>query len=321
MYSPARSAEDAYAAGTLQTTQPMNFALESRSNASFVHCSRVALCYAVLLAVPRVTLAQPDTRACLAASHASVEALDRHDLMQEYRQLSICADPACPSLVQEECQRRRDVLSKQLSRFRFTFANLRSADAQHVYVSVNGGPEEPYTEYAPIALTAGHHELVFRSQSTRLAQQLEATGKGDVIDRQLTWPLTAAADDAGPVATSASPLPDVHPWDATKTAAVVLGGAGLVSLAVAGGYALSALAKRDRAAEACPDACRTALDVERWAAAERAGDSASIWATVGWLGFTAGGALLAWGYHADATRGPAVQVGVGPGTVLVGGQF
>jgi hypothetical protein len=298
----------------------MNVALTFGSNGSSFGRSLLVLVPVGLMALSSVASAQTDTRSCLAASHASVEALDRHDVMQEYRQLSTCSDEACPSLVREECQRRRDSLTKQMSRFRFTFANLRSSDAREVYVSVDGQPEEAYSEYTSIALPAGHHELVFRFQSTSLTQSLDATGKGDVIERQLTWPLTAAAE-SGPLVLAPTDEHETHPWDATKTTAVVLGGVGVVSLAVAGGYALSALAKRDRAAGACPGVCTSAGDVERWEAAERAGDTASIWATVGWLGFTAGGVLLAVGFYTDATPEPAVKVGFGPGTVLLDGQF
>ena len=292
--------------------------LRSRKPSRLMH-TRSTLPFALVATVAHTASAQPDARTCLAASHASVEAIERHDDIVEYEQLSVCANESCPSLVHEECQRRLQVVAQRVTVVRFMFSNLSHSERQGVRVSVDGKPEAPYSEGAALALGAGHHELVFRSGSAEVTRAIDAAGKGDNLELQLEWPRLATRAEL-----SDAQLPtesNAHPWDATKTTALVLGGIGVASLAVAGGYTLSALAKRERAARSCPDVCSSVRDAERWDAAVDAGNTASVWATVGWLGFTAGGALLAFAFYSDGTRQPAIALGVGPSSVAVGGQF
>lgn len=227
----------------------------------------------------------------------------------------MCGDAACPSLVKEECQRRLGAITEKVALFRFDFTNAIAGESAHL--AVDAKPEEPYAPGSAVALGLGHHELVFRTSARTLTVPLDVTRVGESVEQRLTWPAPL------PVTTTpatAAPNQVNSDWTATKITAVALVGVGVVSLAIAGGYTLSAMHKRDRAAAACPDVCNTPADAERWAAAERAGSNATVWATVGWLGVAAGGALLAFELYTDGGE-PAVQVSVAPNGLTLAGRF
>lgn len=105
------------------------------------------------------------------------------------------------------------------------------------------------------------------------------------------------------------------------TAAAVLGGAGLASLA-AGGVAGGMAASRWSAAEsACPGLVRCPSD-----AGQSLSESARVRAQVATAALGAGGVLLAgaavlWAAAPPAAGAPAVRVGVGPRGVALGGAF
>lgn len=215
---------------------------------------------------------------------------------------------------------RRAEVEEELPRLRARIASLTvKTNVPGATVSVDDEAAVTTPLTAPILLNPGPHRIVVRKPGyVESSQKIEVAG-GD-------YPTVTVELGEQPVAARSSVAPP-NPNAAggtLKTAGIIIGAAGLVTIGVGTVFGLSAKSKNDEAAGMCSGLeCSTAHAITLTEEARTA-------ATISTVGFVAGGALLAGGVvlYLLAPKGESktalrLAPRVGPQTALLsmGGNF
>jgi hypothetical protein len=248
----------------------------------------------------------PTIAGCLAASKASLKAVDDQQPLVERAQLRICASQNCPTEIREECLRRVSIVEDRLATITFTTA---APDASAIAIGVDGRADPDAIWGRPIFVQPGRtHTFMFTRAGQVVANRSLSLDPADRIIQDV-----AIAPIERPP-TPARPMPLLRK---------VAWGAGAVMVAsYAGSLAFGWLAKskRDSAREICPAECPAgdlgAIGAKRWDDAVTAGRVSTVLFGVGTASLAT--AIVTW----SLSRGPSdVQVAIGPDSLTLAGTF
>jgi hypothetical protein len=271
----------------------------------------LALLAAAITASPRALAAEPDVKRCLEASDASLALETGGKLLAARAALRECASSACPREINQECARRLDLIERTIPS---VLCEVRDADGRRrldARVTVNGRSPMLGADGA-MELDPGSYILTVEVPGEAAESRGLTVDRGDKKQRVL---VTLASGAPRAPADGAPPLPSR--WQPRRTAALVVGGAGVASLAVASVFAMIALDKKEEARSNCStDPCGSRTGVERWQEAWRAGNMATAFAFGGGLSLAAAAAL--WFSAGD---GGSPAVGLGPAQLNLKARF
>jgi hypothetical protein len=255
--------------------------------------------------------AEPSTTQCLAASDASLKAGNEHKLLDERRQLLICAASTCPGEIRKECARRVEEVNASIPTLVFQAKDPTGADLSAVKVTMDGNVLAEQLDGSALPVDPGEHAFTFETAGQPTIEKQLIVHEGEKERRE-------AIQFGAPVEVDVNHPTETVPSGGHKTqkiVAVVVAGVGVAGLGVGGTFGVMAMSRRDHAKTVCPDACEDAAGQHAWKDAKTAG-------TISTAGFIAGGVLLATGAVLWFTAGPSrTQVGIGPGSVRLSGSF
>ena len=256
--------------------------------------------------------AEPNTNQCLAASDASLKAGNEHKLRAERQELLICAASSCPGEIRKECARRVEEVNASIPTLVFQAKDPSGADLSAVKVTMDGDVLAEQLNGTALAVDPGQHAFTFETAGQPIIEKQLVVHEGEKERREAIQFGSPAGDDVNhPTETAASGGQKTQ-----KIIAVVVGGVGVVGLALGGTFGVMAMSRKDDAKKMCPgEACADTEGQQAWKNAKTAG-------TISTAGFIAGGVLLATGAVLWFTAGPSrTQVGIGPGSVRLSGSF
>jgi hypothetical protein len=185
---------------------------------------------------------------------------------------------------EREARDRADSLEKRLPRLKIVVTPQTGA----IVVSRDGVELKEGERDAAVPLDTGIHAVEARAKGKKPWHSTAAVEEGmqvEVIVPELPPEQGAAAPSAQGDSRSF-----LERLGTQRTAALALGGAGVIALAVSAGFGLSALSKKSDAEGACPvpDPCGNRQAADTWSSANSA-------ATTSTVAFVLGAALLAGG--------------------------
>lgn len=241
------------------------------------------------------------------------QSLRREGRFHEARaQLRVCVDTGCPSIVRDDCAQRVDELERAQPTIVFAAKDTTGHDLTAVRVAMDGQPFAERLDGTALAADPGQHTFTFEVQGQPVVTQtyvLRESEKG----RRETFTIGVAAPAPSPQHDQPAPPvrvegegiapPAQRPTEAPptartgglggqKVAGLVVGGAGIVGIAVGSIFGAIASSSWSKAQGECsPGNCPSAAH----ALAATDHDSAVTAATISTVGFIAGGALLVGG--------------------------
>jgi hypothetical protein len=232
----------------------------------------------------------------------------------EYREVIALARAAGSKEREELATQKAKALEPKLSRL----AIKVSGDASGLSITRDGEALESAELGVAIPVDPGTHVIEASAPGKQKFSQSVEVGK-DGDSKVVEIPALADGGEAGPGPGPGEPAKSGG-GSAQGTMGLVMGGVGIVGVAVGAVFGLSASSKWKDAKAECSDypyGCGSegvALQ-----------DDAKSAATISTIGFIAGGVLLAGGAALWLTAGSgdeqAVAVGVGPGTLRIKGSF
>jgi hypothetical protein len=257
------------------------------------------------LLVPATLFVAParadDKAACLDAASKGQRLRATHKLVEAREQLRACAAAQCPAVVQSDCAHWLGDVETALPTLIFAAEDVTGADVVDVAVSADGRRLTSKLDGQAVALNPGSYTFHFESSGRPsvdrqvLVQEGEKNEGVAVVFEAAVSALAVPAPAVPAAAVSAAAVPAlavaraasaeaIEPLGPWKTLGWVLGGAGVVGLAV--GAASGVVALKDKSAAQCDanGVCNQG-SVGGIKSAARVSD-------VGWI---AGGILLAGG--------------------------
>jgi len=250
----------------------------------------------------RAAFADPTKDQCVEADTAAQTERRALHFRAARSQLEVCARPACPKLVREDCTQRLSDLDATTPSIVFAAKDAAGEDVVAVRVAMDGAPFA--TELAGVALPVdpGVHTFTFDADGVATVTKKVVIREGEKgrAERIVLAAAAALATSRAvvvPVATPVIPDPSVSTlssssssWTSQKTAAVALGAVGVVGVivgSVMGGLSFStwSSSQSECGTSSCTDRTKALSDH----------DTATTFATVSDIGFIAGGALVATG--------------------------
>jgi hypothetical protein len=253
----------------------------------------------------------PTALDCGAASESARVLQTRGQLRAARAQLFVCAAASCPDDLRTECLRRGGELDVAMPTIVFGAADASGREVVPVAVKMDGEPLTQRLDGTALSIDPGRHTFSFEApgQPGVMKQLLILEGEKYRREHVTLEPIVVLPAGEG-----------APRRRAVKTASLVLGGLGVAAVAVGLGYGLVAISRRDDAVEACPSACATDADVERWNRARAAGDVSTVAFAVGGVALASGLVLWLVARH-DAERLAGAQLAFGPGGVTLRGQW
>jgi hypothetical protein len=266
-----------------------------------------------LLAFTSTRASADDKADCLDAATRGQTMRNEHELVEAREQLLICARASCPAVVQRDCANWLDSVERALPTVVIAAKNGAGEDLVDVKVSVDGRPLAAKLDGQAVAMDPGPHAFHFEASD------------GTSIDHRF---VVKEGEQNQPVAVLLGPpghSPGPEPSQGTrtwKTVGWVLGGVGVVGLAV--GTVFGVMAITDHSDAQC--------NSNHQCLSGPLGDARTA-ARVSDVGLLAGGLLLAGGAAlvlfaptgSSEGRGVAFTVtpAIGPksGGVALGGTF
>ncbi len=253
----------------------------------------------------------PSKAQCIAADTDGQELRRAGKLAEARDKLRLCADPACPSMVQGDCTTRLDELDRVQPTVVFQVKDASGADVSAVAVTVDGKPLVDRLDGTALPVDPGSHVFAFSAAGaagqppvTRTLVLFEgekdrrekialggAPGAAPATAGAATIPLgeTTLAGGAAPAA--GEPAPASHGLGGRKLLGLVVAGAGVAGLAAGGVFGALTLSEKSRQQSDCASA--TSCNSPGQAQSDHsAGMTDGLVSTVG---FIAGGALLVGG--------------------------
>jgi tetratricopeptide (TPR) repeat protein len=199
---------------------------------------------------------------------------------------------------------------------KLTIAVPRDADVE---VKLDGLPLDAAARGTPIPVDRGKHTL---EATARGKKRFIATIEVSEADPSPTVAIPALEDDAPPPtprdAAPARPAEDVGGGSPQKTIAVVLAAVGVAGVGTGAFFGLRASSRWSDAKSHCDE--RLECDATGVALADEARTSGNV----STISFIAGGALVALGavlFFTAPKNAGGMHVGIGPGSLLLGGAF
>jgi hypothetical protein len=252
----------------------------------------VALSVALWGASARADGPPPDKAACLDASSQAQGLRDAHKLLEARAKLRVCAQQACPAVVQKDCLTWIDAVEQSLPTVVIAAKDGTGRDLFDVKVTADGQPLTTKLTGDAIAMNPGPHAFHFETADGVVLDQQVMVREG-VKNQSVAVVLGQATGPAAPTPPTANPAgqPDTPPDNATssgagpwRTVGWITAGVGVVGLGLGTVFGVMAMSDKNAANCDASNACQASSL-----------DSANSAATVSTVGFIAGGVLLAGG--------------------------
>ena len=257
------------------------------------HAMLAAALLALSLATARDALADPTKAQCVEADTAAQTERRAEHLRAAREQLELCSKAACPTLVREDCAQRLSDLDAMAPTVVFAAKDAAGEDLVAVRVTMDGVPFATELSGAALPVDPGLHAFTFETDGASPVEKKMVVREGEKGRQERVVFSTLHAVAAVAVAPSA-PLTSDHAatssWSSRKTAAIVVGVAGVAGViagSVTGAMAFSSWSSSQSECgnSGCTDRAKALSDH----------DSASTFATVSDAAFIAGGVLVAAG--------------------------
>jgi hypothetical protein len=281
-----------------------------------------------------------DTDACINASEKAVALRKADKLMEQRAALSTCAASSCPDAVRSSCQQRLAQANQAIPSIVFLAKDGSGGDLVAVKLTIDGAAYADHLDGGAIALNPGEHEFRFEVAGQPPAVKRFVMHQGEQNRREVVV-LGAAPIPAAEMAPSASAAPATPPEASTPAAAatadqgapsrggrqrtlgLVVGSVGVASLAagaIFGGLSIAAHGSYEKNCGSnigAPAGLCNSQGVSGESDAATKGTLSTVFFIAGGVATVAGGAL----FFSSPKGATSSQVGVGPGTLVVKGQF
>jgi len=279
-----------------------------------------------VLGASTAAFADPTARECAAASEDALSLRKQERLKDAKERLLVCSTPSCPAEVRDECARRMTDLTAAQPTVVFDVKDAQGGDLLAVRVSLDGALLVDHLGGGAVTVDPGEHTFRFESSGQTIERKfvIRESEKGRTISIAFGGgtPAAGAAPAATPIADqpAATPPPadSSSSWNGQKTAAVVVGGVGIVGIAVGAVFGAQAFSKWSTA----KNDCTTQGFCGSGTPADSAKSSAQSAATLSTVAFAVGGAAVVGGAILWFTApSGAVQVGPTVGGFSMRGTF
>jgi hypothetical protein len=284
---------------------------------------RFCLLAAVVLSAS--TALADDKATCLAAASSGQTQRDAHNLIEARDQFRVCAQQQCPAVVRSDCTDWFNAVDKSIATVVITAKDDSGADLLDVRVSVDGKPLLSRLDGQAVSVNPGLRTFHFEFPNGASSDQPVLVKEGEKNET------VVAVMKRRPGATSPAPTPpgvsaDVSTPSASggssvwKTIGWVLGGAGVVGLAVGTAFGVTAMGDKS-SANCVNDYC----DAGPLSSARKAADASTVGFIGGGVLLAGGGALVLFGPSDHHEGVGAVHVtpmfGKNGGAISVGGSW
>lgn len=240
----------------------------------------------VTASAPAVARAEPTVAQCLASAEHSLDLKSRHELRAAREELLVCASPACPTEVREECARRIDVVNAAIPTLVLAARDATGADLVAVRVTVDGAPFTDRLDGTALPLDPGEHTFRLESEGQGALEKTLVIHEGEKARREVV----VFGPPPAPSGLAPGAAPEKPRWGTQRTAAVASAAVGVVGLIVGIVYGVRTMSLWSSAHSECNTTSCT-----NHAQAVQDHDAALGSATVSNVGFIGGGAALATG--------------------------
>jgi hypothetical protein len=189
------------------------------------HRFAIACAIAVLLCSPHVRAEAPTKEQCVDAHGRGQDAREQGKLTLARKLFLLCAQSSCPVLVQGDCARFTDELTRQQSSLTFVARDAQGNDLVDTSVYIDGVlVATRLDDGKPHEIDPGSHTIRFsHGDKDQLVTIVVGTGeKSRVV--VATFPTVAVAPSAGPDAAVQSRLPDPPPSPRPRGPLVLVAG-------------------------------------------------------------------------------------------------
>jgi len=269
--------------------------------------------------------ADPTIAECLSANDKSIAMRNEHKLLGARTQSLVCAASSCPAEVRKECERRIDLVNASMPTVVFEAKDGSGNDLSAVTVKMDGALLAERLEGTAMPLDPGAHTFTFDAAGQPQITKQLVVREGQKDRREtIQFGTPAGASTAKPTpavttvttpSTSLAASGDTGGGSTQKIVGYGTIGLGVVGVAIGTIFGLQSMSKHNDAKAACPAACADANGVKLWDDARSAGNISTVGFVVGALGLAGGTILVLSAKPANA------QVGVGPGSIRLGGTW
>jgi len=260
-----------------------------------------------------------DTDTCIAASEKALPLRKAGKLLDARASLSTCAASSCPDVVRASCRQRLAETAQAIPSIVFSAKDGEGRDLGAVRVTIDGAPSGTSLGGGALVLDPGEHAFRFETEGQIpvvkrfVLIQGEQNRREEIILGAPAAPQRLAATTSGEASSGSR----------ARAIGLAVGGVGLTALAIGGVFGALSIAAHNDYERSCgpaigapPGKC-TPAGVGGEADAATKGTISTI-AFIGGGLATAGGLFLLLFAPSSAAN---VHVGVGPGSVAVGGEF
>lgn len=277
---------------------------------------------------------------CIDASENALALRKQGRLLEARKMLAICSVTACGQEIKNTCEERIAEISRSLPNITFEAKDSDDTDVVNATATIDGTRGVPL-KGQPWELDPGTHAFKFEAPGHAPVEQmfvLTETVKGRrerIVFTSLPGPptlvgaatgvpslATARASSTSPAKTAASTPPNAappSPGKGRRTAAVVVGGAGLLAMGAAGFLGWTAKAAYDGALDCKGSVCTSPRGYDERESARRTGNTATIVFIAGGAAVAAG--VVLWLTAPRTAAAGEVRVGLAPCGVVAEGEF
>jgi hypothetical protein len=273
----------------------MTLPLPARRRPSWARISGLALLGAAAT-MTTSAFGAPTPRECASASEDSLALRKQEKLGAAKEKLLLCANPACPAEIRDECGHELSEVAGAMPSVVFDVKDAAGNDVSAVRVTMDGAPLVDHLGAEAVSIDPGEHVFRFEPVPPSPAVERSFVVREGERNRHLSVTLGGAAGADHASGSSRG---------GRKTIALVMGGVGIVGIGVGAAFGVMAMSSWNSAKSDCGSLCSPTSH----AVSEKS--TASSQATISTVGFVAGG-LLAAGAAALWFTTPSGNVQVGP---------
>lgn len=278
--------------------------------------SSLGIVLAAAFVDPSGASAQEAVEKCAASLLHAKQLGDSGRLRAALAQFPQCTLSECDEAIRKECNQLLDAATLRVPQVVFDVKDGQGVDAHDVRVSMDGELLASKIDGKPIVVDPGVHRIAIQipGQPTQVRDYTFSDYEQDRLETisfmasNISSPAekAPAVDKRGDASTSA--------LSQQETTALIVGGAGVASIALGGVFAMRASSRRTEAESVCPSRndCSSQFGTDRWNESHQWTTAAQIAVTLG-VATIAGGAVLWWTDDAAGSR--SSQIGLGLGSV------
>ena len=195
---------------------------------------------------------------CVDANGDGQELRREGKLSAAREKLLLCANPSCPAIVRDDCNRRLEELDKAQPSIAFEVKDASGADVGGVKVTVDRKPMTDVANGSALPVDVGLHAFTFEIPGqppvTRVLVIVEGVkGRREVVKMGEVAPAREPATAGAAVPSDAERPAASGAMGTQRVAGLAMGGAGLAGVALSGVFGLLAIAEKSNQQNVCPN--------------------------------------------------------------------